>query len=564
MPVYFNYFEELSENKFLLKHLDQQELYLVIEYNAEPTFFLSPDRSLSFQGHSEESHLFTLKSIKNYTPLSQKIARTNPIPWGAYVLSLSAHHHTYHFVYEILDPQGQALTTAQFEKVFQKSHPAQSESHPEHSEGSPSAFLKTRLYEAYKNASSQKTDFGELQTGALRNIKLLPGGQEIIPSDNCLRFPLKLNDPFKFSATLEVYNVKLFLDHFEKSLIRSDEDFVFDGGKVTSYLAMELEIASLKTYKILIRNGRPKEKIWDSTPLPFEKLKSLKWEEVPTVVHQNMLQAHCEDDDLFWGITEKASIYSLPLNFYYALTLQRLPFKEPLFRRYIENSLKTISFGYYLYEKDPRYSEWFHLYFMRQLGSDDLRLKLKDKYDEFSLKPQNLWSSIDALECLNACYVAEHEKRQEISKIALDFSKSFQKRLEAEPYATAYHARLQEKKKVETCSPQGLAVLAMLKGFEFFQEASFKKSAQNQLEFLLKCYPIEEQTFILGEYDTSAPVNTTAALQKATDHFPEYKEARERAKQRILEEWIRQSPFLPLSTQLEVAELTMTGFYGYF
>lgn len=590
MAVNFNYFEEISENKFLLKHLDQTDLYLVIEYNSQPALFLLADRSESFE---IQDQTFQLKFIKNYEPLSKTIARMNPMPWAAYILTLERWNHTYHFVYEILDPQGQALFISQFETLFKLGNEKKSKT--------PDDFMKTRLYIAYQNVFSHPTSFGELKTGTIKDLKLLPAGTEIIPSNDCFRFPLKMGDTLKFSAKLHIDNIILFLDHFDRSpelknnseffsvrildlelkKIQNEEPFIFDAGKLTSYLGQELEIFSktgdiLKKYRLLIRNGRPKEKIWDSSPLPFAKLSSLTWENIPSLVRQNMLEAYHEDYGLFWGLTDEPHaplhyqskkndplIYFLPLNFYYALTLQRLQWKEPPFQNYIDASLKLISFAYYLYEDDPRYSEWFHQYFKKQLSGADLLLKTSERLDDFSLKPIPLWSSLDAIECLNACYAAEHEKDSKISKIALNFLKLLEKRLNIEPRATAYQARDREKKAVHTCSPHGLAILAMLKGFELFKEESFKDKTKEQLEFLLKTYPIEEQTFVLGRYDTSALVNTTAALQRAVVYFSEYKSALEKARKRIIEEWLKKSPLLPLSTQMEVLGLTTGSFYCY-
>lgn len=580
MPVYFNYFEELSENTFFLKHLDQAELYLVIEYDSEPTFFLASDFIQSFEVSDQ---LFHLKFIKNYTPLSKKIAEKNPMPWGAYVLTLTHSTHSYSFVYEILDPQGQAFFISQFETLFKPVNEKKSQT--------PDDFMKTRLYLAYQNVFSHPTSFGELKTGAIKDLKLLPAGTEIIPSHNCFRFPLKIGDTLKFSAKLHRDDITLFLDHFDRSpepknpseiftirisnhqlkKIQNEEPFIFDAGKLTSYLSQELEILSktgdiLKKYRLFIRNGREKEKIWDSSPLPFAKLSSLRRENIPSLVHKNMLESYHEDYGLFWGITDEPHaplhyqskkddlfIYFLPLNFYNALTLQRLQWKEPPFQNYIDASLKLISFAYYLYEDDPRYSEWFHQYFNNQMSSAQLILKTREKYDELLLKPLPLWSSLDAMECLNICYVAEREKNKEILKVSNDFLKLLQKRLATEPHATSYHARIG--KKEQTCSPHGPAILAMLKGFELFKEESFKEKAREQLEFLLKTYPIEEQTFVLGRYDTSALVNTTAALQRAVIYFSEYKSTLEKARKRIIEEWLKKSPLLPLSTQIEVLGL---------
>jgi hypothetical protein len=229
----------------------------------------------------------------------------------------------------------------------------------------------------------------------------------------------------------------------------------------------------------------------------------------------------------------------------------------------MDASLKLISFGYYLYEDDPRYSEWYHRYFQKQITPADLHVKTRQKFDEFSLKPLSLWSSLDAIECLNACYVVEQEKDSEMSKIALDFLKLLEKRIHTEPRSTAYQARDKDKKTFYTCSPHGIAILAMLRGFELFKEESFKDKAKEQLEFLLKNYPIEEQTFVLGRYDYSALASTTAALQRMVQYFPAYKKALEKAKERILEEWVKRSTLLPLSTQLEVLELTTPRFYCY-
>ncbi len=591
MSVHFNYFEELSENKFFLKHLDQTELYLVIEYNSQPTLFLSTHSSQSFK---IEGQAFQFKFIKNYTPLSKKIAEKNPMPWGAYILTFQKWNHTYHFVYEILDPQGQSFFISQFEKLEN-----------EKTSQTPDDFMKTRLYIAYQNVFSHEGSFGELKTAAIKNLKLLPSGKDIALSNACFRFPLALGDPFQFSAELEVHEVNLFLDHFEKSLIpeknqltlryskteesdqmlthlKPQQRFLFDAGKLTSYLSQELEILSktgdiFKKYRLLIRNGREREKIWDSSPPPFAKLSSLRWENIPSLVHKNMLEAYHEDYGLFWGVTDEPHaplhyqskkdnlfVYFLPLNFYYALTLQRLQWKDPPFQNYIDSSLKIASSGYYLYEDDPRYSEWFHKYYVNQMSPNEVMIKLKDKLDEFSLKPISIWSSIDAVLCLNACSIFQKEKNDPFSRLALDFLRHFENRLTTEPKATAYQARDKDKKVVYTCSPHGFAVLAMFKGFELFKEESFKNKAKEQLEFLLKTYPIEEQTFVLGRYDYSALVNTTAALQRATRYFSEYKKILEKAKGRILEEWVKRSPFLPLSTQLEVTNLTTTGFYYYF
>ncbi|MBI2646639.1 MAG: hypothetical protein HYW85_06415 [Deltaproteobacteria bacterium] len=57
MPVHFNYIEEAGDKKFIFKHLDQDYLYLLIEYTTQTPSFFCPSlktKTVSFPYHDQD------------------------------------------------------------------------------------------------------------------------------------------------------------------------------------------------------------------------------------------------------------------------------------------------------------------------------------------------------------------------------------------------------------------------------------------------------------------------------------------------------------------------------
>ncbi|MBI2645445.1 MAG: hypothetical protein HYW85_00145, partial [Deltaproteobacteria bacterium] len=171
----------------------------------------------------------------------------------------------------------------------------------------------------------------------------------------------------------------------------------------------------------------------------------------------------------------------------------------------------------------------------------------------------------DAIECLNFCFVAQKENQEEYTKLSLSLLDLLQKRIKEEPRATAYSAHEGiQKNPIYTISPQGLAVLAFLSGYQLLKKEEWKQQGLDQLDFLLKTYPLQTQKFSFEKYDSSALTHTTQALKIAAQHFPQFKKDYEKAQMRVLDEFKKESPNVSLATQFEILDIMTPGFYCYF
>ena len=222
-----------------------------------------------------------------------------------------------------------------------------------------------------------------------------------------------------------------------------------------------------------------------------------------------------------------------------------------------------ISKGYYFYEEDPKYSEWFHSYYRNELTGENLLLAINQRKEELEIKPLKLWASLDAIECLNFLFVAQKEHQEEYTNLALSLLGLLQKRIKEEPRATAYSAHEGiQRAPIYTVSPQGLAILAFLSGYNLLKKEDWKKQALDQLHFLLTTSPIETQKFSFEKYDPSALTHTTQALKIVSQHFPQFKKDYEKAQMKVLDEFKKE--FHTLSTQFEILDIMTPGFYCYF
>ena len=563
MTVTFNYFENLEKNRFLLKHLQQEYLYLIIEYDAEePSFFKNPDDCSSLK---IEEHILDLKWFKKYESPSETIEKLSAMPWGAYVLTTKRYHHIYHFVYEISDPQGQGKETALLYKAMKDQN--------------PEALLTHRLSLAYQHLFLENIHLGQLFSTSLKSLKLIPSNQVLTPENHILRIPIKLGEKLTFEPLLDFYTYDLFTDHLSIAnlsppspiqiklfdthatpLVTKTNLSLIDFGILQKRSALYLELKNttdtlLAHYTLLIRTGDPKEKYWDQNiSPPFLEIKSLTWEKLPEIIKKNMLTSYNEDLDLFWDDKKPLSF-----NFYLALILQKLKWEEVSFQNYIQTSFRITDPKYYLYETDPQYSSYFHLYYASKIEKKSLANLLEQRFKELNLKPLELWSSIDAIECLNFCYILEKEKTPSILKLTEAIFNLFQSRLSTNPKATATHLK---DSKIHTLSPQGIAVLALIKGGTTLKRSDLIKLAKEQMDFLLEQYPLQKQKFVENAYDNKALVHTAQALQKISTLFPEFNSQWEEAKKKILEQFKNLSP--SLSTHLEILDLTTKSFYCYF
>ncbi len=566
MPVHFNYFEEVGDKKFIFKHLDQPYLYLLIEYSAHTPSFFDPSLK-TFSCHWSDKTI-DLKFLKPYECPSKTLAQKTPLPWGAYVATTHDHGHIYHFVYEVTDPQGQMLETQKFEILFKNKKEED--------------FKHCPLFGPIENVFSDSSLFGKVISYTLN----LPS-QKISPTQNKLKLSTTLHAhefhlyknrcdilPASLSAG-QSFQVRLiqpkakFLKkpRLTQKEIQLDQPFTLESEELENTMAQTLQILSmdgiaLREYTLWIQESTPKL-------APLKISNSLDWTYLSEIIKKNILQHYQKDADHFSSFPYKKGQASagtaLPLNFYFGTTLQKLQWQETPFVNYQEASLAIISQGYYFYEADPKYSEWFHAYYRNELKGEKLLLKMTQKKEELEIKPLSLWASLDAIECLNFCFVTQKENEAAYAKLTLSLVDLLQKRIKEEPRATAYSAYEGiQKTPIHTVSPQGLAILAFLSGYQLLKKEEWQKQALDQLHFLLTTCPIETQKFVLGPYDPSALSHTTQALKIATHLFPQFKKDYEKAQTKVLEELKKDLPNLGLHTQFEILDITTKGFYCYF
>ena len=188
MPVNFNTFEEVGDQKFIFKHLDQPYLYLIIEYTTQTPSFFCPSLKTKTVTCSYNDKTIELKFLKSYECPSKILAQKTPLPWGAYVATLNAHGNLYHFVYEITDPQGQMQATQSFEAIF-KSKTFED-------------FKRCPLFSPIENVFSDTNLFGKVISYHLK----LPS-QRIAP----------LQNKIKLSATLTAHQYDLYANRCEEA-----------------------------------------------------------------------------------------------------------------------------------------------------------------------------------------------------------------------------------------------------------------------------------------------------------------------------------------------------------
>ena len=559
MPVHFNTFEEVGDKKFIFKHLDQPFLYLLIEYQTStPTFFRHPLKTFSC---TLDERTIELKFLKSYECPSKILAQKTPLPWGAYMATLRDVGNIYHFVYEVTDPQGQIPDTHRFESVFKNKQEED--------------FKKCPLFGPIQNVFSDSNLFGKVisyhldlpskKMISLQNkIKLsatLTAHQYNLYVNRCEEMPPPLSGMHSFQARLIQPKAKfLKKPKIAQIEIQLEKTFTLESEELENTMAQALQILSmdgviLREYAIFIQQDRPQ-------PNSFKVPKSIQWQDLSMTIKKNLLQHYQKDYDHF----SSPSGPELPLNFYFGTTLEKLQWKEIPFINYEEACLAVISRGYYFYEEDPKYSEWFHSYYRNELKGEKLLLLMTQRKEELEIKPLKLWSSLDAIECLNFCFVTQKEHEEKYTQLTLSLLDLLQKRIEEEPRATAYsaHEIIQKKDPTYTVSPQGLAILAFLSGYQLLKKEDWKKKALDHLHFLLTTYPIETQKFRLSPYDPSALTHTTQALKMASQLFPQFKKDYENAQKKILEEVKKELPALPLATHFEILDITTKGFYCYF
>ena len=560
MPVHFNTFEEVGDKKFIFKHLDQPYLYLLIEYTTStPAFFNSSLKTFSC---SLEEKTIELKFLKPYGCPSPLLAKKTPLPWGAYIATLSNGGHIYHFVYEVTDPQGQMQDTQNFERMFKNKKEED--------------FKRCSLFGPLQNVFSDPSLFGKtlLYRLDLPSFKITPIQNKIqlsatlhaIPThlyrDHCDQMP-PLSGPDKFQLRLIQPKAKfLKKPKITQTEIQLEKPFTLESEELENRMAQTLHILSmdgviLREYIVFIQQDQS-----DRIPRhSFEISKSMEWPDLSLIIKKNLLHHYQEDYDHFSSSTGQ----ELPLNFYFGTTLQKLQWPETPFLNYQEASLGVISKGYYFYEPDPLYSELFHTYYQQKLKGEELLLKMTQRKEELEIKPLKLWASLDALECLNFCFIAQKEHEEKYTKLAIALLDLFQKRIKEEPRATAYSAHEGiQKDPIYTLSPQGLPILSLLSRYLLLKKEEWKKQAFNQLHFLLTTHPIETQKFSLGPYDPSSLTHTTQALKIASQLFPQFKKDYEKAQAKILEEFKKELSNLSLSTHFEILDMTTKGFYCYF
>ena len=563
MSVNFNYIEKLSENTFLFKHLKQPYLYLVIEYKTKsPAFFKEASQTLNIQ------NTVTLKMIRNYANPSSFLENQAAMPWGAYVATLPQQDNIYHFVYEVEDPQTQRIENTLLENLFQHQK--------------IEFFQNSVFTDPIKNVLTTKERLGTYQDYRLKN------------KDPKIKVNVQQNEGFVLDLTPMCTEYILFKDHFECTPLLKERNpirarftdpmqaisirdihlnQVFQiRSPVTSLLAKHLQIIDakenvLKTYEILIRNGRSQESNWDqNTPHPFTTQIPIEFKNLSQIIKLNFLTHYHADYDHFWGERKNHTKDELPLNLYWAKTFQKTGWVESCFQSYIYRTHGMISKNYYLYEKDPMYSEWFHLYLTGKLEHPLLLDTIKTQKNLIQAKPKTLWSLEDAALCLNTIYVYEKEKTEPFQKEALECIDFLCERLKASPKATVFypkHSQFQMEP-VYGIGPQGLAVLALWKGFKVFGNTSYEIAARKQMEFLLKTYPIEKQVFAPHPHDPHALVYTAQALKILSQHDESFSASFQEAKNRILTCFQTELPHLDLAIQADLLELALNGFYFYF
>ncbi|MBI3019627.1 MAG: hypothetical protein HYY61_07050 [Deltaproteobacteria bacterium] len=482
MSVHFNTFEELGDKKFIFKHLDQPYLYLLIEYTTSaPTFFTHALKT--FSCHIEDK-TFELKFLKPYECPSKTLAQKTPLPWGAYVATLSDGGHIYHFVYEVTDPQGQMQDTQNFETVFKNKKQEDFKRCPLFSP-IENVFSDTNLF---GKTLSYRLDLPSQRIAPLQNkIKLsatLTAHQYDLYVNRCEEMPPPLSGMQSFQVHLIQPKAKfLKKPKLTQKEIQLGKPFTLESEELENKMAQTLQVLSmdgiiLREYTIWIQQDQSDRILGHSFEIP----KFISWHDLSTIIKKNLLQRYQEDYDHFSSSTKQ----ELPLNFYFGTTLQKLQWQESPFLNYQEASLSLISKGYYFYEEDPLYSELFHKYYQQKLKEEALLLEMKQRKEELELKPLKLWASLDAIECLNFCFIAQKEHQDEYTKLALSLLDLLQKRIKEEPRATAYSAHEGiQKDPTYTVSPQGLAILAFLSGYQLLKKEEWKKQALDQLHFLL-------------------------------------------------------------------------------